>query len=110
LTDDFLSVPIIQVLELFWSGTMLFLDFIDTLISEYPHKDKVTDNHWNQEQIREHVEPREVRDLLKIEVKGRKRRGTDNNTKCRTEVSTYILEIPGVPSKLHTKDNLPIVS
>jgi hypothetical protein len=99
LTDDFLGISIIQVLELLWSGAMLLLDFVDTPISECPHNNKVANDQQDQEEIREHFESREVRSLIKIGTQRRQRREAGKNIKSWTDVPAYILTMPWLRSK-----------
>jgi hypothetical protein len=99
LTDDFLGVSIIQVLKLLWSRAMLLLDFVDTLISEHPHNNKVANDQRDQKEIWEHAESREVRNLLRIGTQRRQRREAGKNIRRWTDVPAYILTMPCLHSK-----------
>jgi hypothetical protein len=99
LTDDFLGISIIQVLELLWSRAMLLLDFVDTPISEHPHNNKVANDQRDQKEIWEHVEFREVRNLLRIGTQRKQRREAGKNIRTWTDVPAFILTMPGLHSK-----------
>jgi hypothetical protein len=112
LTDDFLGISIIQVLQLLWSRAMLLLDFVDTPISEHPHNNKVANDQWEQKEIWEHVESREVRNLLESghdeDKEGKKLAKTSELGPMYLHI---YLQCPACTlRRFHTTDKIPVTS
>jgi hypothetical protein len=111
LTDDFLGISIIQVLKLLWSRAMLLLDFVDTPISEYPHNDKVANDQRDQKEIWEHVESKEVRNLLES---GRNENKEGKLAKTSEDGPMYLHIYVQCPActlrRFHTADKIPVAS